>query len=1533
MSFNEIDEIIDSKLNNLASLIKKEKIYDKILKDSNFVRFQSVILEFMLNFEKKYPSIFSKKLQKSQLILEDNILSLMYYYFFIGLSYYYKGGRDSFITNIIEISKNQAKSKIKIPGFFNSNSNGIIIKTYDLVKNLLELVEQKTIDRIKSTITNAPIKFQSTQEFIKNISIDFFKNNIVDNSDNFHILIKTIIIKNIYQACERANIISIINQEKNLKGEFRYITIVTAKVGKMVDYNVIEKMLTPEQIKDGFADDIYNYIKDFKENKKQYIKNRENIVDYLFSKKILVPISEEFLKYHKNTEKYQTINKSNKDDTKAKYIISKLKQIKNYYSDVVKNNPKRIIDVKNLFYKPMIEKMTTLINQTENTKIINKLKQTDNKDLNEVLNDMDNLTKYSYINFNNFSKDGIKIRPSKPTESVRFVNLDEKNKNKLLETRMGNDLLDLNVIGVMFLPNKKYPNLLNKKNLIKVDEKSPYQDFIKKVQKEFIETKSNKIYFWLFNTKKDELKTDLYQDVSGTDISNTIQVFLQDFYDKYYQMLLTKTKNILKQKNIKTFLDFYKIIDKISTQYADIYREPEIFNNLTKYYRQHIIKNLPITPDELDNIIPNKNKNLIKLPTIKSKNINNKLIEVKNIKNTKNKDSISITSICIHHIIWRNIISMKKNNIDNFNQKIFDFVKKYIKINDSGEYICKSCDEIIPIKKYVYSGTYIEEVDTFLTTSIAVNQNLEKIPKYKKYNRTIKNLDRLVERIGLLSNFNIFLGNTPIIKLRRRIIIKDTIDLILEHTDTLSKIMKSRKDVENRGSVIKQRYNIDPNYSKLFFFQLKDDIFLTSSEDTDKYKIIKYNNLITYLMLFIMLEINSGQILGIKENKFYNFYFYQKFITLFSKLKIRLSEKEVITIDKLPLLAYTIYIFSGMIAKDSIWFSDKTTKNINIEAQKEIIHSIVDLINSIIETSFKKNKSFIYDILSSRILNQIKGTYKDNRVFKIIQDEKNNNIIIDKSTKKIQFKEKKHKGIFIKDIITENNLVDYKLSDKDYDNCFVEHKKLKSKKYINYGDYITDELYENKYKEQIKSFLKKICSRDKLEKWEKNLCNKYGPTFSKNLDKKDLNIFLENIKNNQIKKFIKFKLLEDKYHNNNKDLLIRRNNIIDRWHSIYKKENGLQNYINKFTKKIISIIGKKIKTDTLDLHILDDIYIIDHDYLGNPRKNILNIYKSEGKFKQEDNNIYFKNPTIYFFDTKSRTYMYYHLITKQYLGYSTDKKKFQKLTPNNYLKIQFSLKNMILNLGLINKYERILDYFQTIPSTQTVVKTILNNRIKNLRNIILKSNSIIYQIKYKNNNNNNNNTKENIIVNKFIQRINFFKHTNSEGKKSVFKNINYIFNFQPKDITGEFIINYNNYLKTSIFKKINNIDNNLIFYLIFEMNKLLEYNTNKNTLIELSYLIISIIKYIFELYYNQHYSTDVQKFYFLSKLIDDDSMVDERVSFVGMYCELLKKDDLDNEQLKEKQYDAEQEFQSLDIDYESEDDDFAFDNDIEIPDN
>jgi hypothetical protein len=59
------------------------------------------------------------------------------------------------------------------------------------------------------------------------------------------------------------------------------------------------------------------------------------------------------------------------------------------------------------------------------------------------------------------------------------------------------------------------------------------------------------------------------------------------------------------------------------------------------------------------------------------------------------------------------------------------------------------------------------------------------------------------------------------------------LDLILLHTDYLRKQPKSRIEDATK------KYNIQKDFTNLFFFELKDEIFLTSSTDTDYYKLIK----------------------------------------------------------------------------------------------------------------------------------------------------------------------------------------------------------------------------------------------------------------------------------------------------------------------------------------------------------------------------------------------------------------------------------------------------------------------------------------------------------------------------------------------------------------------------------------------------------------------------------------------------------------------------------------------------------------------
>jgi UDP-N-acetylmuramoylalanine-D-glutamate ligase len=66
----------------------------------------------------------------------------------------------------------------------------------------------------------------------------------------------------------------------------------------------------------------------------------------LLNTKLLIPITEDFLLYHKDNESYEKntydINKKKKEDTKIKYIINKIDTFSEYYTTEDQNKKQSI---------------------------------------------------------------------------------------------------------------------------------------------------------------------------------------------------------------------------------------------------------------------------------------------------------------------------------------------------------------------------------------------------------------------------------------------------------------------------------------------------------------------------------------------------------------------------------------------------------------------------------------------------------------------------------------------------------------------------------------------------------------------------------------------------------------------------------------------------------------------------------------------------------------------------------------------------------------------------------------------------------------------------------------------------------------------------------------------------------------------------------------------------------------------------------------------------------------------------------------
>lgn len=1580
MFINQIDNILDNIINKLNIFLFKIKFFEKTKKDTNFVKFQNEIMKIIKKF---YDTIDKNEIFKI-LKNEDNteyILNIIKrytaYYIYLGIAYYYDGDRDLFITNILESSKNQKTSIIQIQNFFNSENNSKIIEFYTIIKNIIKLLQFKTIDRIKIILKNNPIIYNTTIDLFNTLGEDYIVNNFIVK-DNFHIIIKTLIFKIIYLNDEKLNVINFINQKEEKESNYKYIEIVVSSQDKIADFSVLRSFLTVEQIKSGLDEEIYNYMNEIRERNRDIDIQSLKFINFLLNQKQIIPITEDFLRYHKKSEKYSkddliSENIKERDATKIKIILNKINKVENLYSTVINKNAKLKLQTLSYFYKQMEDRKAILYNDDEEVKIINKLEFSDQASDVDLLIDLENIRKYCYVNFKDFKNDGFKARPEKTKQGIRVTSID--NKKKKLELRITNDNINSNVIGLAWNPSKIPLHCFNSNDMINVrklyKDDNGYKSFTK-IMKKTYEKENKNIYYWIFDNKKDIIKLNKYKNVSSLDKSKYIKNMLSEIFDLYLNLLKIQIKSKIDNYKNLSITNIHKTVKYFSNKYFNLNLKPEIKNELLNYSISKI-NDIKITEDEVDNIIPGKNKQIILLPDVSREKEKENIILIKEKKEEKIIDKLNNdNAICYHYIKWSSVLKTTKRN-DTQNQAIFDFVKKYVRQNKEGEFVCKSCGEILNLKKYVYEGTYIAELDTFMTTSLAVNQNLNEIKKYEKYSRTIRNIEKNIEKICSILNLNYYLGNLPTTKLYRKLLIKDIVDLILIHTDYL------KLQPKNRIEIASKNYNINKNLTNLFFFPLKDDIFITSSEDTDYYKIIKYNNVIAYISLLIIAEINSGQILLLKEDKNCNYFIYSRIKDkLLGELYLRVGKKEKISLLKLPVLGYILFNISYMLTNNNIWlWSNKNNqKGYTIIIQKTIIHTIIDLLNTIVEANLEENKNYLYEIISTRLTMKFNTLFNDEKLLEKIKEKTMKKIKVDVKSKKISFVSKKINFISITGNYNNVEL----FHQKNYE-CKSELKKLKinkkeksNNKFSNltncedgqFHDWNSinnelicsrcnkkySDLVKNKEKYKDKSDTKTLekIKLHKLKNLTKTYCisgDQHDIDISTNICKLcNLNPYTANFSEKQLLELNKnLKESKNKYilrsiNQTNKNIKkyddIKKNNeiIMNKFFKRYDKHtnNKLINYITDFIDKLKKITGKKIIINNDEILLDETIYIVSHDFTGTPSKNKIFISSKDNNIKIDYNNKFFKKDVLYFTNNKIKKTFYYDLVNKNYIGFSEINRNFNKIKSNVFLEIVHSVKDMIYFMGFDNEFSNLFNINSNYrikfnkeileKDKEFIIQQIIRKRFANLKFIISKIISIINSIRYNKRKNNIFSTKENIIINEFRKILKKFKMKDSENHKSVFKNHQIIINkLEMNKLPNINFKTKSNFIDNNIINQLNNIDSKLLFFILFNLNRLIDYNKQPVIKSNICLLIIKLLKYLFYQFYVEKSDYLLNRFEFIINF--DQPIVDEQLSGIGIYQEVLNQEELDDPDRKEEEYSIKEAFNSLDID------DYEVDNDID----
>jgi len=1426
MYLNKIDLLLDKITDDFYVTINKTQVLKKILYETNFVKFQKELIDFLKSYCDKINLSEIEDLLKNSSIkikIQETIKRYLCIYLFLYIGFFYKNADSTFMNNIVEFTKNSIQYNYKIDNFFNSESNALIVKYYQFIKQLINYIETDTPQK-KETL-NARVDYKECVEFYNTFGDKFFNEiytYITDGNLRAHNIIKTIIINELYRL-EKKELFKLIEILDSSEGEFIFIDIVVP-TKTIIDFRSIEMLLSKRDLAKGYAYVIWDYLTEYNETLIAQEKTLDEKIMDLFRSGLLIPIVDDYLLYHKDAEKYDKNEKiKSKDDTKIKFIIDKLDAVTNIDFALKE-------DVKKYFYTPLNYKKAVLINNFENVKIIQKFINqgkisTENA---EFLKELEDSTIYPYINFKN-TPNSANISVNKTIDCVRSVSFDtldqfKQKPNAKLQFRVGSDNHQLNVCGVMIPSNLKAAKCLKNKDVTDIrtlgDNDNGY-----KLTEEFIEETliSDKDFkesvFWLFDLEKDHVELDTYEQTTKMTSHDNIKLMLGKLYDQLveyiYNEIIEKCKIIYKNTTSIGLQSIFRFINKYESNKIKITNIKSLYEKISDELFKSIITPQEIKYDEYDDKVYGLTEDIIELPKfdkskediIKEDKTNKLKITTEFIKEegiTVEKDKVD--GLCQHNITWDRISELKITNTKLFLDELYQYIQTYVQENAEHDYVCKSCGFYLNIKKYVQDGKYDDSSQKFIVYGLPLDTPLEDMPEYEKYRGTIRSIDKYIEKISLINNLSYFLGNSVNIKSRRKIVTKDAIDLILLNNELLKKNYKTRNETINK------LYGI--TNSNMFVFELESNIFIFSSKDKDFLKPIKQNNVIGYLIFLLMLELNESQITMMNSDKkgFCNFFIFEKvYQSLFEGLKFRKNNQgDVVPVKNYVIFCYILYLIACYISKYNLWYydfkdaaNDKSKRNKLLPIiQKIIISTVIDIINSVLENAIEK-KSRIYEVIISKFYNKLNTTFSNQELYMKFKADSKASLFGESKTfiltkpeayklsGKFEYATKYEPPFFWRKCFYPKNYLNYYGPQKpttdhlsNITNCISgtfhswvltkDNKTLECSRCNALISNITEqpksenEITEIYKKNQLKELSEKFCFIDgNLHLFSLqnniNICIKCNKQQGFKYSESELEQLDENInKNYKIKSMKYIEITKDNLEQNEKKIKYLEK-LFEKIQTKYEESITKENPY-KYIDQLILILEKAIGEDLIKSHqyLRDNTYIFKYDYLGNKYDKPVIILDRDNKITYKENHPQFNVDVISYQSYKNgKIDVFYDANTHRMLGYKEESKQ---IVYNRNPKIV-----MQINYSLYNKIKLI-----AFQSEHISVQAILNDMYKDYLNDIdynteLKKNSllgkqIVEKIMYERYQNLKN------IISKFQQLITRIINSYIPKKKEISKN-------------------------------------------------------------------------------------------------------------------------------------------------------------------
>jgi len=484
-----------------------------------------------------------------------------------------------------------------------------------------------------------------------------------------------------------------------------------------------------------------------------------------------------------------------------------------------------------------------------------------------------------------------------------------------------------------------------------------------------------KVIYWVYDVEKDTYSTETYENIKMYNPQDNIKFMNAKIYDvlmdkvrKQMIWLIKKNLDVLSLTDVETIIELFKRKYNLILSPFDhmkIIVEAYLFVKPRDAPRLSIITDADRFELPTAKLIEREESYLIQIDMRNPTHIS----EYKTIESHLTKDkatdyvvvsadksmttTTAINAYCRHETEWKKISKMKGGDISAYNTTLSQFISKYAVQTTESEYICRLCSQFLPIKSYVQDGKFDNTTQKFVTNYVPTYIPLGEISLYAKYNLTINYVDIIIKKISLFTGSTVLSGDAPTIKQKRKIVIKNVIDIFTLHNVSYTRMIKENPKAENMWTdFFAKNFGVDKNITQVFYFELSDSIYETAGLSPEEIEInkLKKNSLILYIVWLFILELNPSQILTMTTDRIANIYSMEKygekiFQGLF--LKKNINSQERVPITHYPVLCYLLFVIPYFLIKYGSWYSTIKTnvKGFNVFILKQITHSLVELFN------------------------------------------------------------------------------------------------------------------------------------------------------------------------------------------------------------------------------------------------------------------------------------------------------------------------------------------------------------------------------------------------------------------------------------------------------------------------------------------------------------------------------------------------------------------------------------------------------------